>query len=116
MYSPRNFLGYSMVSSEQRWNEGNRALNRASHNMARTPANRNRIWPNYTTATRMTTTAYKQLLRKYHLPPLPPRIQTTVMRNIVRNKKAQIRHDTRVRILSKILPVNIAHKVARLLD
>jgi hypothetical protein len=102
-----------MVSAEQRWNESNRALNRATRNLA---ANRNRAWSNYTAATRLTTAAYKQLLRKYHLPPLPPRIQGTVMRNIVRNKKAQIRRNTRVRILSKILPLNVAIKVARLLD
>jgi hypothetical protein len=105
-----------MVSAEQRWNEGNRALNRATRNLARTPANRNRVWPNYTAAARLSTTAYKQLLRKYHLPPLPPRIQTTVMRNIVHNKKAQIRHTTQVRILSKVLPLNVAIKVARLLN
>jgi len=38
------------------------------------------------------------------------------MRNIVRNKKAQIRRNTRVRILSRILPLDVAIKVARLLD
>ena len=129
-----------MVSAEQRWNEGQRAYGRAvkayfnasrardiantrarsvpsntqaKANLARAESNLNRARNIYNKVANQTSNAYRNLLRKYHLPSLPARFQNAVMENIVRNKKAQVRHNARVRELSKILPPNMVKEVIR---
>jgi septation ring formation regulator EzrA len=128
-----------MVSAEQRWNEGTRAYGRtmqalhragstlnnarlkahrnpnnarAQANLERAKANHNRARQNYRAATNQTTTAYRELLRKYHLPGLPVQFQNAVMENLVRTKKEQTRHNQRVRALSSLFPVHLANKIA----
>jgi len=112
-----------MVSAEQRWKRGsiaygrtsvafhraarnlNNARFRAYHNpnnaqaqanLVRAQTERNRAWRNYTTATNMVSSAYKILLRKYHIPGIRARNQNTVMEglyqaNLPRAKEAAAR-------------------------
>lgn len=130
-----------MVSAEQRWNEGRRDHNRATQafnraarartnamyrarhipnnaqvqaNFARTRANYNRARDNMNAAVNKTRNAYRELLRKYHLPGIPSQFQNAVMTNIIRNEKARIRRKTQARTLSAVFPKNLANKIARL--
>jgi hypothetical protein len=130
-----------MVSAEQRWNEGSRAYGRtmqelhragrvrnnaglkvhrnpnnaqARTNLERAKANHNRAMKNYRAATKQTSNAYRELLRKYHLPGLPARFQNAVMENLVRIKKEEIRHNKLTRALSALFPQNLANKIVRL--
>lgn len=130
-----------MVSAEQRWNEGRRdharatqAFNRAARarsnamylarhipnnaqvqaNFAQRRANYNRARDNMNAAVNKTSNAYRELLRKYHLPGIPAQFQNAVMTNIIRNEKARIRRKTQARTLSVVFPKNLANKIARL--
>ena len=112
-----------MVSAEQRWKRGMRAhgpavqaFHQAAHNLnnarfrayhnpnnaqaqanlVRARANRERAWRNYTAAVNMVTSAYRILLRKYHIPGIRAANQNIVMenlyqRNLPRAKEAAAR-------------------------
>lgn len=83
----------------------------------RAQANVNRTQANLAAATARSTAAYRNLTRKYHLPlGLPIETLNAVLMNIVRNKKARVRRRARVRVLSTVLPPNIAERIARSLN
>jgi hypothetical protein len=112
-----------MVSAEQRWKRGSiahartvAAFHQAAHrlnnarfrahqhpnnaqaqaNLVRARANRERAWANYTAATNMVSSAYRILLRKYHIPGIRAANQNAVMetlyqRNLPRAKESAAR-------------------------
>jgi len=129
-----------VLSAEQRWNEGSRAhgpavtavhnagrarntamIQHASRNneqtrrnLARARANYNRTWAHYNRVVRQVSNAYRELVRRYYPTGLRVRNQNEAMRALVPAAKARVRHNARVRVLSAVLPHNLAVKIARL--
>jgi len=101
------------------YHPNSRALNALLKNVRnervqRAQANYNRARANFIAAAGRKVNADKNLSRKYHLPyhPRSPTLNP-ILKSLVRNEKARIRHRARTRVLSAVLLPNVANRIAR---